>query len=72
MPLTPSLLPITGLRRLAAETDSTVARTRQFLVSHGCRIVEFAGAECVSLTDACRVMESLLTNGDGDSDGGEA
>jgi hypothetical protein len=60
-PLDASPLPLTGLRKLAAETDGSVDRTRQFVLEHGCRIIQFAGAECVVVTDIRRLMRALVT-----------
>jgi len=49
-----------GICKLAAETDGSVARTRQFVLDHGCRIVPFAGSDCVVVADVRRLMYDLV------------
>jgi hypothetical protein len=59
-PLDSSPFLLIGICKLAAETDGSVARTRQFVLDHGCRIVPFAGSDCVVVADVRRLMRDLV------------
>ncbi len=52
-------LAITGIRRLAAEMDSSVGRTRTFLIQNGCQIIMFAGGECVRISEVRSLISRI-------------